>query len=146
MHGLKIISNPTDPWIMISRDDPVRPDIAAEHRVGRHGEMLVLLDEQDEPAAVICVKYCSLVPETVGQLLEDAGEDRVAVFYSIWSYSKGAGSSLIVLARKHIEATRPSVSRFVTLSPTTDMARNFHLKNGAIVFRENAQTVNYEYT
>jgi hypothetical protein len=26
------------------------------------------------------------------------------------------------------------------------MARRFHLKNGAIVFRENIETVNYEYT
>ena len=25
------------------------------------------------------------------------------------------------------------------------MARRFHLKNGAIVFRENIDTVNYEY-
>ena len=25
------------------------------------------------------------------------------------------------------------------------MARRFHLKNGAIVFRENIETINYEY-
>jgi hypothetical protein len=25
------------------------------------------------------------------------------------------------------------------------MARRFHLKNGAIVYRENIETVNYEY-
>jgi hypothetical protein len=25
------------------------------------------------------------------------------------------------------------------------MARRFHLKNGAIVFRENLETINYEY-
>jgi hypothetical protein len=33
----------------------------------------------------------------------------------------------------------------VTLSPKTDMARKFHLKNGAKIFRENEETVNYEY-
>jgi hypothetical protein len=26
------------------------------------------------------------------------------------------------------------------------MARRFHLKNGAIIFRENIETINYEYT
>jgi hypothetical protein len=34
----------------------------------------------------------------------------------------------------------------VTLSPKTEMARRFHLKNGAIIFRENIETINYEYT
>jgi len=33
----------------------------------------------------------------------------------------------------------------VTLSPKTNLARRFHLKNGAIVFRENIDTTNYEY-
>jgi hypothetical protein len=33
----------------------------------------------------------------------------------------------------------------VTLSPKTDMARRFHLKNGAAVYRENLETVNYLY-
>ena len=39
----------------------------------------------------------------------------------------------------------PSIKNFVTLSPKTEMARRFHLKNGARVMRENADTVNYEY-
>ena len=26
------------------------------------------------------------------------------------------------------------------------MARRFHLRNGAIIFRENIETINYEYT
>jgi hypothetical protein len=39
----------------------------------------------------------------------------------------------------------PEIKRFVTLSPKTEMARRFHIKNGAVVFRENTDTVNYEY-
>jgi hypothetical protein len=39
----------------------------------------------------------------------------------------------------------PNVTRFVTLSPKTEMARRFHTKNGAITLRENEETVNYEY-
>jgi hypothetical protein len=39
----------------------------------------------------------------------------------------------------------PTVTRFVTLSPKTEMARRFHHKNGAVTLRENEDTVNYEY-
>ena len=31
---------------------------------------------------------------------------------------------------QHIRNTRPEVTRWVTLSPLTDMAERFHLKNG----------------
>jgi len=46
---------------------------------------------------------------------------------------------------RQIKQTFPTITRFVTLSPKTEMARRFHLKNGAVVFRENEETVNYEY-
>jgi hypothetical protein len=69
----------------------------------------------------------------------------VAVFYTIWSYRPGAGRDLILNAVNYIKNNKPNISRFVTLSPPTEMARRFHLKNGAHVFRENAETVNYEY-
>jgi hypothetical protein len=52
----------------------------------------------------------------------------------------------LIAAVKGIQRDYPSVTRFVTLSPKTDVARRFHLRNGAIVFRENVDTVNYEYT
>jgi len=38
-----------------------------------------------------------------------------------------------------------NIKRFVTLSPKSEMAKKFHLKNGASIFRENEDTVNYEY-
>jgi hypothetical protein len=44
-----------------------------------------------------------------------------------------------------IQQQFPSIERFVTLSPKTEMARRFHTKNGAGVYRENSNTVNYEY-
>jgi len=39
------------------------------------------------------------------------------------------------------------IERVITLSPTTEMAKNFHLSNGAVVYRinEDVDTVNYEY-
>jgi hypothetical protein len=44
-----------------------------------------------------------------------------------------------------IKNTMPDVKRFVTLSPMTDMARRFHLSNGAGVLQVNSTSVNYEY-
>jgi hypothetical protein len=69
----------------------------------------------------------------------------VAVFYTIWSYRPGAGRRLIIAARRWIEENRQDIKEFVTLSPPTEMARIFHLRNGAGVFRVNHDTVNYVY-
>jgi len=68
-----------------------------------------------------------------------------AVFYTIWSYKPGAGRDLIIAAQKSIEAEFPRIQTYVTLSPKTEMARRFHLKNGAREFRENISTINYIY-
>jgi hypothetical protein len=38
-----------------------------------------------------------------------------------------------------------SVKAIVTLSPQTELAKRFHLKNGAKVHRQNPTSVNYEY-
>jgi hypothetical protein len=127
------------------KDDPVRPDILAAARVGPHAEIIAIGDE-DRTDAVVCVKYCTDVPTTVDELLQDPGSNNVAVFYTIWSYKAGAGAKLIFVARDHILNTRPEVTRFVTLSPTTELAKRFHLKNGANIFRTNKDTVNYEYS
>jgi len=70
---------------------------------------------------------------------------NTAVFYTIWSYASGAGRRLIEEAQQQIRKEHPEVDTYVTLSPKTEMARKFHLKNGAEVFRENPDTVNYLY-
>ncbi len=61
------------------------------------------------------------------------------------SYSPGAGQKLIMEGLQAIKQQLPSIRRFVTLSPMTEMARKFHIKNGAVVYRINPDTVNYEY-
>lgn len=144
MHYLRTISSQDDSWCSLIKDDPVRPEIPLDSRIGQHAEIMVLINEQDEPGAAVCVKYCSRIPSTVDEMLEDHG-DLVAVFYTIWSYSPGAGGRLVLDAKKHIESRRTSISRFVTLSPKTAMAERFHVKNGAIVLSRNEKTVNYEY-
>lgn len=137
-----------DPLLALVKDDPVRPDIPLEFRVSDHAEIFVLLgdDEYRLPQAVVCVAYTSIVPTNVLELAQVTGDpDTVAVFYTIWSYTPGSGRKLIVQAQKHIRSHRNNIQTFVTLSPPTDMARVFHLRNGALVHSINTDTVNYIY-
>lgn len=140
---LSVIENLNDPLINLIKDDPVRPEIPSAARIHEQAEIFVW-HQNDAPAAVTCVKYTQDVPADV-QGLDSNIEPTVAVFYTIWSYQKGSGQKLIRAAQKHILATRPHITRFVTLSPKTDMASAFHHKNGAFTLRENSTTVNYEY-
>jgi len=52
---------------------------------------------------------------------------------------------LLMAIVNQIRQEYPKITRFVTLSPKTEMARKFHLKNGAFVMRENESSINYEY-
>lgn len=139
---LHIIRDLTDPLIHLVKDDPVRPSIPTAARVHDHAEILVLIKDT-EPQAVVCVAYLDTVPTKETEL--GAHGSNVAAFYTIWSYSKGSGQQLIREARQYIAETRPTIDRYVTLSPKTEMARSFHLKNGAQVLQDNETTVNYLY-
>ena len=145
MSYLHLVRSTDDPWSKLVKDDPVRPEIPLDVRIGTHAEILILINEQDEAAAALCVRYCQEIPSNVEELLADPGGDHAAIFYTIWSYGAGAGGKMIFSARDHIRRTRPGITRFITLSPLTEMARKFHLRNGAGIFRENASTINYEY-
>jgi hypothetical protein len=104
-----------------------------------------MLKEGDQTRAITCVKFLNDIPAAVEDLVDEVGSATTAVFYTIWSYASGAGRDLIVEAQKSIEAELPNIKTFVTLSPKTEMARRFHLKNGAGIYRENTDTVNYIY-
>jgi len=142
---LHIINNLQDEFLRLIKDDPVRPEIPAEQRVNSNSQIFVLKNEANEPLAVTCVKFLADIPESVTDLADAVINTNTAVFYTIWSYAAGAGRELIEQARTEIEQTHPEVKTYVTLSPKTEMARRFHLKNGAEVYRENADSVNYLY-
>lgn len=143
---LHIINSVTDSLCALIADDPVRPEIDLEFRVSDVSEIIVAQDEYGKPVAVVCVLYRDSVPRSREELLEYASYDPcVAVFYTIWSYVPGAGRRLIVAARNHIQSSRPTIKKYVTLSPPTEMARIFHLRNGAQVLNVNADSVNYSY-
>lgn len=141
---LRVITDITDPLLDLIRDDPVRPEISREFRVTENRFVLALVGD-DRARAMVCVGLRDRVPETVEDLAGACQEPTTAVFYTIWSYVAGSGAQLIFDAVAAIRTEWPTVERFVTLSPKTEMARRFHLKNGALVLRENADTINYEY-
>jgi len=141
---LNIITTITEELDFIVKDDPVRPEIPLTRRVNSNSRIYMLKDG-DKPQAVTCVKFLDTVPAAVDELVEGIGSATTAVFYTIWSYAAGAGRDLIIEAQKSIKEEFPGVQTYVTLSPKTEMARRFHLKNGAGVYRENSDTVNYIY-
>jgi hypothetical protein len=137
------------------KDDPVRPHIDPQWRVSDGREVYSLTEDQyaefDEvlhegPTAIICVSYCNEIPTSEEDLITYNDPDgNIAVFYTVWSYVRGAGKTIVLDTASHINRTRPEIERFVTLSPKTEMARKFHLRNGAFALRENPESINYEY-
>ena len=142
---LHVIQDLQDNLLNLIKDDPVRPEIPAEQRVNANSKIFVLKDDNDQPIAVTCVKFLEMIPKTVDDLADTVVNTNTAVFYTIWSYAQGAGRRLIAEAQEKIRQEQPEVTTYVTLSPKTEMARRFHLKNGAEVFQENETTVNYLY-
>lgn len=142
---LHVIKDLQDSLLNLIKDDPVRPEIPAEARVNANSKIFVLKDDEDRPLAVTCVKFLESVPKTVDDLADTVVNTNTAVFYTIWSYAAGAGRRLITEAQQQIRQENPEVDTYVTLSPKTEMARKFHLKNGAEVLQENPDTVNYLY-
>jgi len=140
---LSFITNLTDPLLDYIKDDPVRPDLSKEFRVGKNKFVSALVE--DIPRAIVCVSLHDFIPEDVDDLSKDSEHPTTAIFYTIWSYAPGAGTELLKETVNQIKAQFPTIERFVTLSPKTELAKRFHLKNGANVFRENLNTVNYEY-
>lgn len=145
-HMLHIIKDTLDPLIDLIKDDPVRPEIDRQFRVSDHRFIAVLQSPETRAAqAVCCVSVQDSVPTTVAQLADSTQSQSVAVFYTIWSYQRGAARELLFELVDYIRSQHPTVARFVTLSPKTQMAHDFHTRNGAGVLQENPETVNYEY-
>jgi hypothetical protein len=127
------------------KDDPVRPHIPYVERLGSNKDVFVLQAEDKTALAITCVSYQQHIPASEAELFEYVAEPNCAVFYTIWSYKPGAGRQLINDAVQYIQANKPHITRYVTLSPQTETARRFHIKNGASIFRQNEDSVNYEY-
>ena len=70
----------------------------------------------------------------------------VAVFYTVWSYGGGAGRQLVNQLAQHIRDTNSEIRQWVTLSPLTEMAEKFHVKNGAKFYASYDVNQTFDYT
>lgn len=144
----------------IIKDDPVRPHLDANFRTSSHREVYALYEDKyaeqhfpdNDIKAVICVAYTNEVPKDEHELdlysqqaCQDGQRGNIAVFYTVWSYSKGAGREIVNTVAKQLHNEKRA-ERFITLSPLTDMAERFHLRNGAELLEKHNSCQNFEYT
>lgn len=132
-----------DPLLDFIRDDPVRPEIPIEFRVAQNRFVAAHINDNIE--AMVCVSLQREIPATVSELGDTDLAPTCAVFYTIWSYQTGAATNLLLDILEEIRLRYPTITRFVTLSPKTKVAHRFHTRNGAEIYRENDDTINYEY-
>jgi len=133
-----------DPLTRVVKDDPVRPHIPLSQRINETAEILILR-AGEEILAATCLQWLSDIPADEQDLINMGKDKNTAVFYTIWSYSPGAGATLLKQAAEWILNEFKDVKNIVTLSPQTEMARRFHLKNGATIHKKNLTSVNYQY-
>lgn len=130
-------------------DDPVRPNIPHHIRLGDKNKVFCYYESESDtqPKAIVCAAFRDYVPTKEDDILQspEADKSSVLTLYTIWSYAAGAGRSLVFELLDYVKDSLGEIERIVTLSPKTDMARNFHMKNGAVQLQENDTTINYEY-
>ena len=136
-------------------EDPVRPELDNEFRTG-FGRKIYGVEYQGEIHAVMCFAYTNQIPKSVDELeklstdafLQSAMRDQkggqIAIAYTVWSKKKGGGKLIVKEVFKKIKKSN-HLNRLVTLSPLTEMATNFHERNGAKLVQINETTQNFEY-
>ena len=136
-------------------EDPVRPELDNEFRTG-FGRKIYGVEYQGEIHAVMCFAYTNEIPKNVDELeklstdafLQSAMRDQkggqIAIAYTVWSKKKGGGKLIVKEVFKKIKKSN-HLNRLVTLSPLTEMATNFHERNGAKLVQINETTQNFEY-
>ena len=136
-------------------EDPVRPELDNEFRTG-FGRKIYGVEYQGEIHAVMCFAYTNEIPKSVDELeklstdafLQSAMRDQkggqIAIAYTVWSKKKGGGKLIVNEVFKEIKKSN-HLNRLVTLSPLTEMATNFHERNGAKLVQINETTQNFEY-
>jgi hypothetical protein len=130
------------PFIDVS-EDPVRPELSLEFRQSHGRKIYGIKDEEGDIAAVMCFAFTHGIPKSVEEMdamsrdaamqaVHRAGvQGSIAIAYTVWAKKKGGGKHMVNEVYKMIKQSN-HLNRLVTLSPyMTDMARKFHLKNGA---------------
>ena len=138
-----------------TNEDPIRPELNNDFRTN-FGRKIYGVKYKNEICAIMCFGFTNEIPKTVKELdlmtrdahLQSIRRDqkvgKIAIAYTVWSKKKGGGKLIVKEVFKKIKKSN-HLNRLVTLSPLTDMARNFHLRNGAIELQVNDETQNFEY-
>ena len=138
-----------------TKEDPVRPELDVKFRTS-YGRKIFGLKYKEEICAIMCFGFTNHIPKTVEELdlmtkdahlqstYRDQKVGKIAIAYTIWSKKKGGGKLIVKEVFKKIKQSN-HLNRLITLSPLTEMARNFHLRNGAIELQVNEKTQNFEY-
>ena len=136
-------------------EDPVRPELDNKFRTG-YGRKIFGVEYQGEIYAVMCFAYTNEIPKSVEELeklstdaflqtaMRDQSGGQIAIAYTVWSKKKGGGKLIVKEVFKNIKKSN-HLNRLVTLSPLTEMATNFHERNGAKLIQINETTQNFEY-
>ena len=136
-------------------EDPVRPELDIEFRIS-YGRKIFAVKYKKEVCAIMCFGFTDEIPKTVKELdlmtkdaflksaLRNQKIGQIAIAYTIWSKKRGGGKLIVKEVFKMIKKSN-HLNRLVTLSPLTEMARNFHLHNGAIQLQVNDESQNFEY-
>ena len=137
-------------------EDPVRPELSMEFRKSYGRRILGLKDEAGDTAAIICIAFTNEVPASVEEMalmshdaynqsiLRGGLVGRIAIAYTVWAKKKGGGKHILNEVYKKFKREH-HIERLITLSPLTEMAERFHIKNGAKLLRRNEDTQNFEY-
>tara|TARA_B100000674_G_scaffold18694_1_gene13247 strand:- start:904 stop:1419 length:516 start_codon:yes stop_codon:yes gene_type:complete len=138
-----------------TKEDPVRPELDNNFRTS-YGRKIFGVKYKNEICAIMCFGFTNEIPKNVKELdlmtkdahLQSIRRDqrvgKIAIAYTVWSKKKGGGKLIVKEVFKKIKKSN-HLNRLVTLSPLTDMARNFHLRNGAVELQVNQDTQNFEY-
>ena len=138
-----------------TEEDPVRPELDNTFRTS-FGRKIFGVKYKDEIHAIMCFAFTNKIPKTVKELdnlskdaflqsaLRDQKVGKIAIAYTVWSKKKGGGKLIVKEVFKMIKKSN-HLNRLVTLSPLTDMASKFHLRNKAKLIRVNETTQNFEY-
>ena len=136
-------------------EDPIRPELNNDFRTS-YGRKIYGVKYKNEICAIMCFGFTNEIPKSVKELdlmtkdahLQSIRRDqkvgKIAIAYTVWSKKKGGGKLIVKEVFKKIKKSN-YLNRLVTLSPLTDMARNFHLRNGAKELQVNKETQNFEY-
>ena len=136
-------------------EDPVRPQLDNKFRTS-YGRKIYGVEYQGEIHAVMCFAYTNEIPKTVDELdkfshdaflqstMRDQNVGKIAIAYTVWSRKKGGGKLIVKEVFKKIKKSN-HLNRLITLSPLTEMATQFHSKNGAKLLQINDETQNFEY-